>query len=90
MSTSVAFSVKRSLLVAPDKFLCIFNKADEYHHRRSGEAEEEHHFKYPHGEDGNLHSLDCSVFSAKSTPQSRPGAGKTVMNALREFAPSAA
>ena len=54
--------------VGPEQFLCVFNKADEDHDRGTGEAEEEHHFKYPHGKDSKMHKLDCSLFLTNAGP----------------------
>ena len=54
--------------VGPEQFLGVFNKADEDHYRRSGEAEEEHDLKYPHGNDSNLHKLNCSLFLTNLVP----------------------
>ena len=54
--------------IRPEQFLCVFNKADEDHHRGTGEAEEEHQFKYTHGKNSKMHKLDCSLFLTNSDP----------------------
>jgi hypothetical protein len=46
----------RKLDLITHQQLDIFNKTNHYHHRRSGNAGEEHDLKEPHEKDSNHHS----------------------------------
>ena len=50
-----------AFLVLAEELLGIFNKADDYHYRRSGHAHEEHDLEDVHCEDSGLkHDIHCS------------------------------
>ena len=51
------------LFVLAEELFPILNEADENHHGRPRKAGKEHHFKQPHGKDGESHEHDCSLFS---------------------------